>query len=121
VAISGLLATVQAALPDLQHQANSAVLVTNGGLGLADPKVDALAVQWNAMGLAIANAAKHKLVGLLAEKLRPQRIYVGEVVVLGIVKGTSFDKGQGTIDAHTIADKFWALYQARSDVTAQIG
>jgi hypothetical protein len=63
------------------------VLVTNGGLGLFDPQMDSLAVQWNSMGLAIANAAKHKLVGLLSEKLRADDIIVGEVVVLGVVKG----------------------------------
>jgi hypothetical protein len=61
------------------------VLVTNGGLALYDPKVDAQAVERDAMGLAIACAAKHKLVGLLSEKLRADGIAVGEVFVLGIV------------------------------------
>ena len=62
------------------------------------------------MGLAIACAAKHKLVGLLREKLRSDGISVGEVVVLGIVKGGAFDTGSATIEPRTFADKFWEIY-----------
>ena len=120
IATTSLLAAVQEALPDLRSQKDGAVLVTNGGLGYFDAKIDAMAAQWGSMGLALANAAKHKLVGLLAEKLRGQ-VYVGEVVVLGIVKGTAFDKGQGAIDAATVGARFWDLYAARKDVTAQVG
>ncbi|HEY2407331.1 MAG TPA: SDR family NAD(P)-dependent oxidoreductase [Polyangiaceae bacterium] len=121
VAISGLVAAVQEALPDLRKEKDSAVLITNGGLGYFDPKVDAAAVQWNAMGLAVANAAKHKLVGMLAQKLKSDGIYVGEVMVLGSVKGTAFDDGRATIEASAIAQKFWELYRARADTTAQVG
>ncbi|MFZ5444445.1 MAG: SDR family NAD(P)-dependent oxidoreductase [Myxococcota bacterium] len=120
VATTSLLAAVQEALPDLKAQ-QGAVLVTNGGLGYFDAKIDALAVQWGSMGLAMANAAKHKLVGLLAEKLRPDGVYVGEVVVLGIVKGTAFDRGQGVIEATSVAAKFWELFRARAEVSAQVG
>jgi NADP-dependent 3-hydroxy acid dehydrogenase YdfG len=120
VAVTGLLAAVQASLPDLRKERLPAILVTNGGLGFFDPKVDAMAVQRNAMGLAVANAAKHKLVGVLAEKLRGEGIYVGEVVVLGLVKGTPFDDGKATIEPAMIAEKFWELYQSRKEVTAQV-
>ena len=65
VSVTSLVLTVQAAFVDLKA-AKGAVLVTNGGMGLFDPKIDAMAVQWDSMGLAIANAAKHKLVGLLS-------------------------------------------------------
>ena len=59
VAVTGLLAATQEALPDLcKAEGGGALLVTNGGLGFFDPQVDAMAVQWNAMGLAVANAAK---------------------------------------------------------------
>jgi NAD(P)-dependent dehydrogenase (short-subunit alcohol dehydrogenase family) len=120
VAVTGLLAAVQEALPDLRASKDAAVLVTNGGLGYFDPQVDAVGVQWNAMGLSVANAAKHKLVGLLVQKLEPDNIYVGEVMVLGSVKGTAFDNGQATIAAATIADKFWDLYSARTETTAKL-
>lgn len=109
VGVTSLVLTVQEALADLKA-AKGAVLVTNGGLGYFDPKVDAMAIQWNSMGLAIANSAKHKLVGLLTEKLRADGITVGEVVVLGLVKGTAWDTGNATIDARTIAGKFWEIY-----------
>ncbi len=109
VSVTSLVLTVQEALADLKA-AKGAVLVTNGGLALYDPKVDAQAVEWGAMGLAIACAAKHKLVGLLSEKLRTDGITVGEVVVLGIVKGGAFDTGSATIEPRTVADKFWEIY-----------
>jgi len=112
VSVTSLVLTVQAAHADLKA-AKGAVLVTNGGLGLFDPKVDAAAVQWNAMGLAIANSAKHKLVGLLSEKLRADGITVGEVLVLGLVKGTAWDTGNATIEPSTIAQRFWEIYAGR--------
>ncbi len=121
VGVTCLVAALQAALPDLKKEKDAALLVINGGLGYFDPKVDAMAVQWNAMGLAVSNAAKHKLVGLLSEKLKGDGIYVGEVVVLGLVKGTAWDGGNATIEASAVADKLWDLYRARSEVSAQIG
>lgn len=120
IATTSLLAAIQEALPDLRATKGS-VLVTNGGLGYVDAKIDAMAVAWGAMGLALANAAKHKLVALLAEKLRGEGVYVGEVVVLGIVKGTAFDQGQGGIDATTVADAFWKLQTERTTVSTQVG
>jgi NAD(P)-dependent dehydrogenase (short-subunit alcohol dehydrogenase family) len=120
VATTGLLATVQEALVDLKKDKSSAVLVTNGGLGFFDQKADAMAVQWNAMGLALANSAKHKLVRLLSEKLKGE-VYVGEVMVLGAVKGTAFDTGHATIDAATVANKFWEMYGARRDLSVTVG
>jgi NAD(P)-dependent dehydrogenase (short-subunit alcohol dehydrogenase family) len=120
VAVTGLLTAVQRALPDLKQQKESAVLVTNGGFGLFDPKVDAFAVRVNAMGLSVANSAKHKLVGLLAEKLKSDGIYVGELMVLGTVKGTAWDTGNGTLDASVVANKFWDMYRARTEIRAQI-
>ena len=120
VAVTGLLAAVQEALPDLRAEKNAAILVTNGGLGYFDPSVDAMAVQWNAMGLSVANSAKHKLVALLAQKLKPENIYVGEVMVLGSIKGSAFDNGQATIAGSTVAEKFWDLYSARAETTAKL-
>jgi NADP-dependent 3-hydroxy acid dehydrogenase YdfG len=120
VAIVGLLAAVQSALPDLKKEKDPAILVINGGLGYFDPAVDEMAVQWNAMGLALANAAKHKLVGLLSQRLKKDGIYVGETMVLGSVKGTPFDDGRATIEPSAVADTLWALYRARGEVSAQV-
>jgi NAD(P)-dependent dehydrogenase (short-subunit alcohol dehydrogenase family) len=112
VAVTSLVLTLQQALEDLKA-AKGSVLVTNGGLGFFDPKADAMAVEWNSMGLAIANSAKHKLIGLLSEKLRADQITVGEVVVLGLVMGTVWDTGSATIEPGTVAEKFWQIHSGR--------
>lgn len=120
IAVTSLLVVVQAALPDLRQQKDAAVLIINGGFGYFDPQVDAAGVQFNAMGLSVANAAKHKLAGLLAKKLQPEGVYVGEAMVLGTVKGGAFDRGQPTLPASKVADKLWDLYRARAAVTVEI-
>jgi NADP-dependent 3-hydroxy acid dehydrogenase YdfG len=109
--VTGLVAATQAALPDMRGQEGAAILVTGGGFAFYDEKVDAMAVQFNAMGIAVTKAAQHKLVGLLHAKLAGDGIFVGEVVVLGVVKGTAFDRGQGTLSASDVADRFWNLYR----------
>jgi NAD(P)-dependent dehydrogenase (short-subunit alcohol dehydrogenase family) len=119
IAVVGLLAAVQDALPDLKRTAEGAVLVTNGAFGEINPQIDAAATGMKVMGLALANAAKHKLVGLLAERLKGDGVYVGEVMVAGVVKGTSWAGGEG-IEASTVADRFWALYQARDEIRARV-
>ena len=112
VGITGLLAAVQEALPDLRKQENAAILVTNGGLGYFDPQVDDAAVAWNAMGLAVANSAKHKLVGTAVEEAG------GRQDLRRRGHGAEHRQGDGvrqrrqaTIDAATVADKFWELYR----------
>jgi len=120
IATTSLLAATKEALPDLRER-KGAVLVTNGGFGLFDPNIDAAAVQSGSMGLAMANSAKHKLVGMLAHKLRGDGVFVGEVMVLGLVKGTAFDQGGATIEASSVAAKYWELYSTRSQTFAQVG
>jgi NAD(P)-dependent dehydrogenase (short-subunit alcohol dehydrogenase family) len=120
VAVVGLLAAVQDALPDLQAAGDGAVLITNGAFGENNPQIDAMAVGMKVMGLALANAAKHKLVGMLSAALTPKGIYVGEVMVAGLVKGSASDTGGATISADTIADNFWNLFRARGDVHARV-
>jgi NADP-dependent 3-hydroxy acid dehydrogenase YdfG len=119
VAVHGLVAAVQASLPDLKAQ-KGALLVTGGGFAFYDPNVDAAATQFGAAGLAIGKAAQHKTVGLLSKALASDGVYVGEVVVTGLVKGTAFDSGNATLEASTIAERFWQLYQARDVATVTI-
>ncbi len=119
VAIVGLVSAVQEVLPDLKTT-KGAVLVTNGAFGDNTPEVDAYAAGQKFMGLALANAAKHKLVGLLSAALKADGVYVGEVMVAGAVKGTAWSPDSG-IEPSAIADKFWALYKGRNEIRDRIG
>jgi len=119
VTVLGLVAAVQEALPDLRKE-KGALLVTGGGLGFHGPQADQMAVSWNTMGFAVAKAAQHKTVGLLHRKLAPEGVYVGEVVVLGPVKGTPSDPGNATLEPSAIAEKFWELHQGRKEATVNI-
>lgn len=119
VSVTGLVAAVQESLPDLKQQ-KGAILVTGGGFAFYDPTIDQMIVQFQSMGVAIGKAAQHKLVGLLQTRLADDGIYVGEVVVLGLVKGTAFDSGNATLEASSIADKFWELYQNRAPGSVNI-
>ncbi|MBK7827241.1 SDR family NAD(P)-dependent oxidoreductase [Nannocystis sp.] len=119
VSLHGMVAATQEALPDLRSE-KGALLVTGGGLAFYDPKIDAMAVSWGAMGLAVAKAAQHKAVGLLHQRLAGEGVYVGEVVVLGSVKGTAFDSGHATLEASSVANRFWELFQSRSEASVNI-
>lgn len=120
VGLFGLVAATQESLSDLKAQ-KGAVLVTGGGLAYYDPKVDAMAVSWGAMGLAVTKAAQHKAVGLLHAKLAGDGVYVGEVVVLGMVKGTAFDSGNATLEPSEIANKFHELFEKRTEMSVNFG
>jgi NADP-dependent 3-hydroxy acid dehydrogenase YdfG len=117
--VYGLLAGVQEALPDLKAN-GGAVLVTGGGFAFYDSKIDAMAAQFGVMGLAVAKAAQHKTVGLLQQKLPADGVYVGEVVVMATVKGTAFDRGNGTLESSRIAEKFWELFTDRKETSVTI-
>ena len=119
VAVFGLLAAVREALPDLKGAGDGAILVTNGGFGDLSPEMDENATTLNSMGVALANAAKNKLVGLLAQRLKDDGVYVGEVMIYGTVKGTPTDSGNG-IDPSIVAGRFWDLYQTRGELRARV-
>jgi NAD(P)-dependent dehydrogenase (short-subunit alcohol dehydrogenase family) len=122
VAIVGLLSAVQEALSDLKAAGDGAVLVTNGAFGELNPMIDNIALTLGETGVALGNAAKAKLVGLLSARLKGEGVYVGEVTIAGLVKGTGPDSpGMPTIEGAAIADAFWRLYKARSETRARIG
>ena len=120
VSVTSLLAAVKHSLSDLQRAEAPAVLVTGGALSTYSAAADERAAQWGAMGLAMAKAAQHKTTGLLHAKLKPLGIYAGEVTVSAIVKGTAADRGNGTLEASAVAQRFWDLYRARQDIYASI-
>lgn len=118
-AVFGLIAAAREALPDLKSAGDGAILITNGGFGDLSPAIDEYVTDVSAMGVALANAAKNKLVGLLAQRLKRDGIYVGEVMIYRAIKGTQTDRGN-SIDPAVIADKFWDLYQTRGEMRAEI-
>jgi NAD(P)-dependent dehydrogenase (short-subunit alcohol dehydrogenase family) len=122
VPVVGLLSAVQEALPDLKAAGDGAVLVTNGAFGELNPMIDNITLTLGEMGVALGNAAKAKLVGLLSARLKGEGIYVGEVTIAGLVKGTGPDSpGLPTIEGAAIADTFWRLYKDRKETRARIG
>lgn len=119
VGVFGLLAAVREALPDLKTAGDGAILITNGGFGDLSPEMDEYVSTSSVMGIALANAAKNKLAGLLAQRLKRDGVYVGEVMIYGTIKGTPTDSGNA-IDPSATADKFWELYQSRGEMRAEI-
>jgi NAD(P)-dependent dehydrogenase (short-subunit alcohol dehydrogenase family) len=116
VGVFGLVAAVQAALPDLRAEQGS-VLVTGGGFATYAEQVDKMVVQWSSMGLATSKAAQRKLTHLLHHKLAEEGVYAGEVVVLGLVKGTAFDAGNAPLEPADIAAAFWRLHEQRNAIS----
>jgi hypothetical protein len=58
---------------------------------------------------------------VLHHRLKSEGIYVGEVIVVGSVKGTAFDKGQAKLEPSAIAEQFWKIYSGRTEISVQYG
>jgi NAD(P)-dependent dehydrogenase (short-subunit alcohol dehydrogenase family) len=119
VVVFGLLAATDEARSDLKGSDGGAILVSNGGFGEASSEMDEAATNLHAMGIALASAAKDKLAGLLAQRLKGEGIYVGEIMTFGTIKGTPSDN-PSSVDPAIIANKFWEMYQSRSQTRATI-
>jgi NAD(P)-dependent dehydrogenase (short-subunit alcohol dehydrogenase family) len=112
IGIAGLLTCVQEVLEDLKSSPGAAILVANGALGEHTSQADVFSKLIENDGVSLENAAKSKLVGILAERLREFDIYVGEVTIAGSVKGTA-TATPTAIEPSEIAETFWSLVQAR--------
>jgi NAD(P)-dependent dehydrogenase (short-subunit alcohol dehydrogenase family) len=121
LSVVNMIAAVRECLPDLQQAERPGVLVTGGALSNYNAQADERAAQWGAMGLAVAKAAQRKAAGLLHAKLKPLGIYVGEVTVSAIVKGTAADRGNGTLEAAAVGQRFWELYSERREAAVALG
>jgi NADP-dependent 3-hydroxy acid dehydrogenase YdfG len=117
--VVGLLAATTEVLPDLKQSTGGALLISNGAFGLASDQMDEVAVKQNVMGLALASAAKNKLAGLLAQRLKSEGVYVGEVMVFGTIKNTP-SGDSNSIDPAVIAEEYWRIYQARNETRAEV-
>jgi NAD(P)-dependent dehydrogenase (short-subunit alcohol dehydrogenase family) len=119
VGVTGLLTCVQAALDDLKASPGAAILVANGALGEHTSQADGFAKLLGNDGVALENAAKSKLVGILAERLREFDIYVGEITIAGSVAGTA-TASPTAIEPTTIADTFWSLTHTRETTRVRV-
>ena len=118
VAVFGLIAAAEEALPDLKRNGEGAILISNGAFGVVSPEVDAAVNSLHVMGLALSSAAKHKLVGLLEQRLKGDGVYVGEVLVYRAIKpGASTDD---SVDPSVVAEKHWENYKARGETRAVV-
>lgn len=118
VAVFGLLAATEEALPDLK-KSGGAILVANGAFGEVSPEVDEYVTKLGVMGVALGNAAKNKLVGLLAQRLKAEGVFVGEVMIYGTIKGTPTGNDNSIAPA-VIAEKYWDLYNSRAETRAAV-
>lgn len=118
VAVFGLLAATNAALSDLKANAG-AVMISNGAFGEPSSAMNQAAVSAKTMGLAIASAAKNKLAGMLAERLKADGVFVGEVMVHAAIKGTPSGSGD-SIDPSVVAEEHWRLYRLRDETRADV-
>ena len=112
IGVAGLLSSTQAVLDDLKATPGAAILVANGSLGEHSSQADGYAKLLDNDGVALENAAKSKLVGLLAERLREFDIYVGEITIAGSVAGTS-TASPTAIEPDAVADTFMSLTKTR--------
>jgi NAD(P)-dependent dehydrogenase (short-subunit alcohol dehydrogenase family) len=119
IGVAGLLCCVQEVLDDLKGTPGAAVLVANGAVGEHTTEADGFAALLGIDGVALENAAKSKLVGILAERLREFGVYVGEVTIAGSVKGTATATGTA-IEPAAIAERFWFLTQTRDATRSPI-
>lgn len=120
VAVFGLLAATDEVRADLRESREGAILVSTGGFGDVSLPMDQAAASLHLEGLALSSAAKHKLVGLLAQSLKPDGIYVGEVMTFSTIQGTPGEVRTNSVHPSVIADKFWELYRSRGETRATI-
>lgn len=119
IGVTGLLTIAQTSLPDLRSAQDAAVLVLNGALGDDTSDADRFATAFGADGVALECAAKSKLLGLLAERLRGDDIYVGELVINGTIKGSP-NASPTAIDHADIADRLWTMSKDRDGTRNRI-
>jgi NAD(P)-dependent dehydrogenase (short-subunit alcohol dehydrogenase family) len=115
VCVISLATAVQACQSDLEA-AKGAILVTGGGLSLENEMAVNLTIQFKAEVLAVPKAAQRKLVHCMHEGLKDKGIFVGEVTINGMVKGTAFDpNGESNITDELVAQRFVDLFNKRKE------
>jgi hypothetical protein len=103
------------------EKTKGAVLVTGGSLGIDSEAMAQMAVDWEATTWALQGACKRKLVHIMHLSLKPLGIFVGEVTVGALVKGTAADtEGKAELTAEAVAEAFADLLDRRDKPFVQI-
>ena len=98
--VASALICIQKVLPSMKEKDQGAILFTNGGLYSKPHK------EFTALG--IGKAALYNLAGSLIDDLKETDIFVGSIVITGLVKeGTEFAP-------EIIAEQLWKLFDEKS-------
>ncbi|KAJ3385232.1 hypothetical protein HDU84_002386 [Entophlyctis sp. JEL0112] len=114
-----LSCAVQSCLSDLEF-GKGAVLVTGSGLELDNPEYAKMAANRPVATMAVGKAATRKYVSILHHALEPKGVFVGEVAVLGPVKGAGEGHTDASITPEGIADKFHELWINRRNCFVEV-
>lgn len=118
----GITAMVQASRKDLK-ETHGSVLITGGGLSSYDVSVNQVAANHSWDGLALCKSIQRKMAGLLHERLKEDKIFVGTVIISGPVRVGGGDKQRD--DSSTkpaeVADAFWEMHQTRGESEIHVG
>lgn len=97
----------------------ASVLVVNGALGIQDSSIDRYATSFGGDGVALECAAKSKLVGLLAQRLSADDVFVGEVVINGTIKASPHASSTA-IDPADVATRLWDMAAVRIETRTHL-
>ena len=120
VSAVGLLAMVQASLPDLKSNHGS-VLVTGGGLSRYDDSVNQVTVNHSWDGLGLSKSIQRKLSGILNARLKKDKVFVGTVVISGPVRTGAGDGDDDSTDPNDVANAYWEMHQKQSQAEIHLG
>ena len=112
---AGLVAAVPAAHTDLKTNQGAVLVTAVMPSPFENNTMTQLALNMGMMTLVVCKAAERKLVHILAKTLPSEGIYVAEVTVAGMVKGSAIDPEgkKGTLAADEVAEEFMQLLKRR--------
>lgn len=110
---AGLVTAIQAAHEDLKAT-KGLILVTGAGSALENDDLIPFVIDKDMITMVVPKAAQRKLVHILNKELLKDGIYMAEVTVCTVVKGTWWDpEGKAPLTSEAIADRFWEVAQKR--------
>jgi short-subunit dehydrogenase len=120
IGIGGLQAATQAALEDLKATKGS-IFVSGGGYGLDIDPIHDLVAAHGVASLAINKAAQRKWAAVAHRELKELGVYVAEISIQNIVKGTQFDpKGTSNLSPETVGKAFVDAWKSKDKAVVAV-